>query len=154
MDRTSRSLWSNIDIACPMNYKPGGTGIVTLGVSSSRIKEGDNDKLGRWSYQIFDAKGKRDVMIISIYQCYNPSTSEGLITAHRQQVMQLSAMNRADRNPRKNFKKDLIRLIKQKQTQNPSLVPIIVGDWNEECSGTSTSMELCKEFRLVSIFDK
>ena len=112
MNRTSRSLWSNSDITCPTNYKPGGTGIVARGVSSSRIKEGDNDKLGRWSYQIFDGKGKRDVMIISIYQCCNSSTSEGLITAHKQQVMQLSAMKRKDKNPRNNFKKDPIHLIK------------------------------------------
>jgi len=82
MDNTSKAMWSNSDIACPTNYKPGGTGIVTRGASSSRIKESNNDKFGRWSYQIIDGKEKRDVMIINIYQCCKSSTSEGLITAH------------------------------------------------------------------------
>ena len=33
-------------------------------------------------------------------------------------------------------------------------MPIIIGNWNEECSGTSTLTELCNEFELVSIFNR
>jgi hypothetical protein len=29
-----------------------------------------------------------------------------------------------------------------------------LGDWNEECKGTSASKKLCKEFGLVNIFDR
>ena len=38
--------------------------------------------------------------------------------------------------------------------KNSSLVPIIIGDWNEECKDGSASYKLCRSFGLVSIFDR
>ena len=38
--------------------------------------------------------------------------------------------------------------------RNPSLIPIIIGDWNEECKDGSTSYDLCREFGLVNIFER
>jgi hypothetical protein len=35
---------------------------------------------------------------------------------------------------------------------NNKITPILLGDWNEECKGTSTSQNFCDEFGLVNIF--
>ena len=32
------------------------------------------------------------------------------------------------------------------------MLPILIGDWNEECIGMSNSKQLCDEFGLVNIF--
>ena len=35
---------------------------------------------------------------------------------------------------------------------NEQVLPMLIGDWNEECIGTSMSKKLCDEFSLVNIF--
>ena len=62
-------------------------------------------------------------------------------------------MDRKDTNPTRNFRKDIIALLAKLKEENEELIPIIVGDWNEECKGGSSSKELCNEFGLVNIFD-
>ena len=62
-------------------------------------------------------------------------------------------MDRKDTNPTRNFQKDIIALLAKLKDENDKLIPIIVGDWNKECTGGSTSNQLCNEFGLVNIFD-
>ena len=35
-----------------------------------------------------------------------------------------------------------------------TIVPIILGDWNEECAGTSNAQKLCDQFGLVNIYTR
>ena len=64
----------------------------------------------------------------------------------------LSEQNRIDQDPRTNFRKDLIAFIRSHRDSNLSTVPIIIGDWNEECNDESVAHDLCNEFGLVNIF--
>ena len=154
MDRTSKGVWSSSDVPKIGYFKPGGTSIVTRGKSSSRVKETGTDNLGRWCYQVLDGKGDRDVLLVSIYQSCKTSNKDGILTAHHQQKMLLGEMGRKDIDPRRNFKRDLTQFIKSHLKRNKHMVPMIIGDWNEECKGTSTSMFMCDEFGLVNVFER
>jgi hypothetical protein len=43
-------------------------------------------------------------------------------------------------------------MLPDENSSNNNITPILLGDWNEECKGTSTSQKLCDEFGLVNIF--
>ena len=89
---------------------------------------------------------------MSIYQCCTSKDKNETLPASRQQQILLSQMDWKDTNPTRNFRKDIIALIAKLKDENDELIPIIVGDWNKECTGGSTSNQLCDEFGLVNIF--
>ena len=61
-------------------------------------------------------------------------------------------MDRPTLDPRTNFHTDLKHFIQQQvSTPNKTRTPIILGDWNKECSGTSTSQKLCDSLGLVDV---
>jgi hypothetical protein len=99
--------------------------------------------MGRWTYQVLDGKGGKDILIVSVYQCCKqPKNSKGITAYHQQEIM-LSETNRVDRNPRRNFYRDMKKFLKEimpdENIANNNITPILLGDWNEECKGTSTS---------------
>lgn len=149
----SKTTWGTSKVESDSDFKAGGTGIVTRASCSTRVKKEATDDLGRRTYQILDGKGKRDVLIMSIYQCCTSKNKNETLPASKQQEILLSQMDRKDINPTRNFRKDIIALIAKLKEENDELIPIIVGDWNEECKGGTTSNELCNEFGLVNIFD-
>ena len=69
MDPRGRSKWGSSTMSSATVYKPCGTGIVSFGDHSGRIKEIGNDPYGQWSYQILDGENNIDMLIISVYQC-------------------------------------------------------------------------------------
>ena len=89
------------------DYKPGGTGIVTFGSVSGRIKKAGYDKMGRWTYQVFEGGDDNIAIIFSIYNCCKNPSTRSKKTAYYQQEIMLSEINRTG-NPREYFKKDLI----------------------------------------------
>jgi hypothetical protein len=127
-----------------------------MGKSGGRVKKSGTDKLGRWSYQLLDGQGSRDVLIISVYQCCRqPADPQGMTAYHQQQVL-LSEMDQTDLDPRRNFYQDLKQFIctHTKTNDGTEVTPILIGDWNEKCKGSSTSQKLCNEFGLVDVFDR
>ena len=90
IDSQARSTWSSSKITATRNYKPGGNGIITFGGHAGRIKASGTDPLGRWSYQLLDGKGNREILIMSIYQCCMHSTNKVGIAAYHQQPTHLS----------------------------------------------------------------
>jgi hypothetical protein len=62
----------------------------------------------------------------------------------------LSETNQVDRDPRRNFYRDMEKFLKEimpdENSTNNSITPILLGNWNEESKGTSTSQKLCDEF--------
>ena len=155
MDRTSRSIWGTSLYTTDSEFKPGGTAIISTGKSASRVKKSGTDKLGRWTYQILDGQGNKDVLIISVYQCCKRPTNPNGATSYHQQEVLLSEMDRTDTDPRRNFFHDIKTFIKGiVDKDNVETTPIIIGDWNEECKGTSTSQKLCNEFGLVNVFNR
>jgi hypothetical protein len=154
IDKSSRSIWGTSQLPADSDYKPGGTAIISTGKIAGRVKKNGSDKLGRWTYQLLDGQGDKDILIICVYQCCK-SPTPGKTTAYHQQVVLLSEMNRTDKDPRRNFYRDLKKFMESFLIDEESnVIPFIIGDWNEECKGSSTSKKLCNEFGLVNIFDR
>ena len=65
----SKLMWGTSQAISDSDFKAGETGIVTRASCSTRVKKEATDNLKRWTCQILDGKGKRDVLIMSIYQC-------------------------------------------------------------------------------------
>ena len=132
----SRSTWSSSQVPVATDYKPGGTGIVNFDRTASRVKRQGTDDMGRWAYTLLDGKGDKDVLIMSIYQvCKDPTNPSG-ITAYHQQEMMLGEKDRQDKNPRRNFFRDLRDFLNEILVNSEeTIVLILLGDWNEECVG-------------------
>jgi len=155
MDRSARSTWGTSQLPLDSEYKPGGTAIISTGKTAGRVKQSGSDPLGRWTYQLLDGQGTKDILIVSVYQCCKSPTNPKGSTAYRQQEVLLSEMDRTDRDPRRNFYRDLTKFVKSYTTRKDiAVTPILIGDWNEECKGTSSSQKICNEFGLVNIFDR
>jgi hypothetical protein len=155
MDRSSKAIWGTSLFTTDSKYKPGGTAIISRGKTAGRVKKSGSDKLGRWTYQLLDGQGDKDILIVCVYQCCKRPTNPGGHTAYHQQEVLLSERDSTDRDPRRNFFKDIKDFITKFLSQEDStVIPFILGDWNEECKGTSSSQKLCNEFGLVNIFTR
>ena len=101
----------------------------------------------------FEGADNKVILIMSIYQCCrNPTNPQGKTAYHQQETM-LSERNKTDCDPRRNFYKDMCKFLRkfEKETEQ-KVLPILIGDWNEECMGRSNSKKLCDKFDLVNIF--
>ena len=65
MDRKSRSVWGLSQVIVENDFKPGGTAIISMGKTAGRVKKSGIDKMGRWTYQLLDGKGNKDILIVS-----------------------------------------------------------------------------------------
>ena len=155
IDNHAKAVWGTSQVIVEGEYKPGGTALVTFGKTAGRVKESGTDPMGRWTYQILDGKGDKEILIMNVYQCCKSPTNPTGITAYHQQTIMLSELDKIDTNPRRNFRRDLMQFIKSKINKaNTTVIPIIMGDWNEECKGSSTSQLICNEFGLVDAFQR
>jgi hypothetical protein len=155
MDRSSKAIWGTSLFTTDSKYNPSRTAIVARGKTAGRVKKSGSDKLGRWTYQLLDGQGEKHVLIVSIYQCCKRPANPGGHTAYHQQEVLLSERDSTDRDPRRNFFQDIKQFTKKFISNTESvIVPFIIGDWNEECKGTSTSQKLRNEFGLVNIFNR
>ena len=153
VDPKGTATWSSSTVPSTNSYKPGGTGIVNFNHISGRVKERGSDPLGRWTYVVYDGRGTTELLLISIYQCCKTTGADTGLTAHTQQKLMLSQLNRSNLDPCHNFHKDLSNFIRrQTSLAGISRTPLILGDWNETCTRTSTSQKLCDEFGLVDLW--
>ena len=75
------------------------------------------------------------------------------MTAFHQQQIMLSELDRKDLDPRRNFLRDLKGFLRKRLNDKATIVKqIILGDWNEECTATSNSQQLCDEFGLIDVW--
>ena len=126
---------------------------LTFGKIACRVKEQGADSLGCWSYQMLDGKGTTYILIISIYQCYKNLTNEIGITTYHQQKLMLLELDRNNTDLRRNLLRDLKLFLRKKlNDETRHIKPIILGDWNEECKGTSNSQKHYVKFRMVDIW--
>ena len=131
IDNEAKAIWGSGTIPTESVFKSGGTGIITFGKTAGRVKEQGADELGRWTFQLLDGKGDKDILIVSIYQCCKNPTNKNGITAYHQQRLMLSEMDRQDTDPRRNFLKDLKAFLhKMMDDEEQKVLPIIIGDWN------------------------
>lgn len=156
MNNQSRAVWGTSQVIVENDFKPGGRAIISQGKTGGRVKKSGIDPMGRWTYQLLDGQGEKDILIVSAYQCCKQPTNPVGTTAYHQQEIMLSETNRVDRDPRRNFYRDLKLFLNKHLTEDEdkTVIPILVGDWNEECKGTSNTQKLCDDFGLVNIFER
>jgi exonuclease III len=134
-------------------YKPGGTGLLTIGQLTSRLDANGKggDPLGRWSHMHFRRKNQNPVTVISAYQvCVSPTNQIGN-TAWHQQKRRLIEQGRED-HPRKAFIDDLIDFIRQLQANNHDI--ILGGDFNETLDAPASGLlRLATNTHLVDPWD-
>ena len=65
-------------------------------------------------------------------------------------------MNQDDCDLRRNFYIDMYKFIKnfvkKEKKKDKQVLPMLIGDWNEECIGKYNAKKLCDKFGLVNIF--
>ena len=86
---------------------------------------------------------------MSIYQCCkNPTNPQG-----NQQETILLERNRNDCDLRQNFYNDMCKFLwRFNKKTDKKVLPMLIGDWNEECIGRSDLKKLCDKFGLMNIF--
>ena len=97
------------------------------------IKQGIDD-LGRWSWMALEGADNTVILVMSIYQsCRSPTNPQGKTAYHQQETL-LSERNKTDRDPRRNFYKDMCKFLQkfEKETEQ-TVLPLLIGDCNEEC---------------------
>lgn len=109
IDKSMQLVWSTSKIPIINEYKPGGTGICINGKAASRIEKSHNDEYSRWSYQVLDGKGKKEVLIISVYQCCKFKVPN---TAYQQEMKMHTLDDKKKIDPRKLFYRDITAMIK------------------------------------------
>jgi hypothetical protein len=133
-------------------YKPGGTGILVLGDTASRLEPNGKhgDAMGRWSIIHFRRRNLPPLTVISIYQvCYRPTNAIGNTAFHQQQ----RALNIAGRqiHPRKAFIDDLHKVLETLIAQGNDV--IIGGDFNEAMEDKHSGvLQLTTRHHLVDPF--
>ena len=140
---------SNIDM--DNFWKPGGTGMLSMGVSNGRVKDRGVDpwKMGRWSYNLLSgSEAGKTLLIITGYRVGQRTGLPGPQTAWFQQQTMLLKDNRND-NPYEAFLTDLSKWLRQFQKDNMEL--LICLDANEQWGENSTIAKFADQFNLSNI---
>ena len=149
-DSFAKAVWANSPLPSDTSFQPGGTSIVVFGKLASRVKTTGQDPLGRWSYVILEGKDGKEIIVISVYQSCK-TTNDGINTFHTQQKILLSLQNKTDITPRANFTKDLNAFIQSCKDTNPNIIPIVMGDWNEQYKTGASSYDISQKHHLIEV---
>ena len=92
-----------------------------------------------------------DILIVSIYQCCNnKSKNQKKTVCHQQQTM-LSELDCDAIDPCCSLYNDIVDEINQiKKDSEGETIPLLIGNRNEEYTGTTNAKKLCNEFGLVN----
>jgi exonuclease III len=154
---TAKAYWSRFrlltgstNIQFATWFKPGGTLQISMGHITGRIICSYTDPLGRWVSQTFKGRNGMSLTIISAYQVVNDSPHLGLTTAAAQQRSLLTQMNYSECNPRKAFKQDLRKYLRECISRGDEL--LLTGDFNESIDEHYNGMSrIATEFQLVDL---
>ena len=138
-------------------WKPGGTGILSMGMANGRILERGVDpwKMGRWSYTVLaGSKDGHSLLLVSGYRAGLRTGVPGPKTAWFQQQTMLLKNNRNE-NPHEAFLSDLAQWLNQKKQVNMEILLCLDANeqWGENAAITTftSSLQLCninQEFHL------
>ena len=119
-----------------------------------RIKKSGTYRMRRWCYQVMEGRG-REVLLVNVYQaCKKLTSADGKLTNAQQQRIMLSEENCDNSDPRKQFKKDLIDFIRKYKLKNGNIIPILMGDWNNNRGKRTFAAEAEKKFGLIDAFKR
>ena len=131
--------------------KPGGTITAITNHSVGRAIDTEIDPLGRWSSIILGGKDLRKLIIITAYQVPQRTGSFGETTAYEQQRSLLRQAGKDNPNPRREFIKDLRKLLKKHHQANNHI--ILTGDFNEELGEDPHGItSLVIQFNLIDTY--
>jgi exonuclease III len=147
----SSMIMSSSSIEMINQYKPGGTLTMSRGQITSRLIKSGSDDMGRWTYQTFSGKRSRNVTIITAYQvCDKAISQRGRYTAAAQQESILRQRGESNPNPRKHFRHDLHKFLRQRRQEDEEI--ILTGDFNEALGDETDGIsKLCSDFNLVDL---
>ena len=103
-------------------YKPGGAFIMSVGNTTSQLRDRCQDNWGRWTSQNFQGRAERLVTVISAYQVITDTPAKGTTTAAAQQYSLLKQTNDTTSSPqvacRKTRSQTLYQLVSQISTRD------------------------------------
>ena len=122
-------------------YQPGGTCSIVSGHATGRVHStSKDDPLGRWSIMHLNKSNGSMLSIICCYQVCNQTIDKvGPKTAFAQQWTILRDQGIEHPNPRRQFIKDLDKLLKSLTSQNHSIV--LAGDFNESIGDDPNALD-------------
>ena len=117
--------------------------MITYSCLASKVKQMGSRSHGQMDLSNSQWKSDIELIVISVYQSCTHQGTDGGMMFHTQQWILLAQMDCPSLDPRTNFLTDLKAFLhKHINTPHTNCIPIILGDWNEECSGTSNSQKL------------
>ena len=122
----------------------------STGNITGRLEGQQADHMGRWVTQTMKGQQGKQLTIISAYQPVTDSKHTGQMTVTTQQRNVLIRSQDPVTEPRKAFKRDLRKLLKQLTDQGDEI--LLVGDFNETIDEQFNG--LCKilaDFQLVDL---
>ena len=131
--------------------KPGGTITAVTNNSVGRVIDTETDPLGRWSGIILGGKDQRKILILTAYQVSQRTGAFGETTAYEQQRALLRQAGKENPNPRREFIKDLRKLLKKHYQASNHI--ILTGDFNEELGEDPHGItSLVIQFNLIDTY--
>ena len=131
-------------------YQPGGTCSIITGHATGRFHSSQRDEqLGRWSVMHLNQSDSSVLSIICCYQvCKDTIKTSGPKTAFSQQWSLLQDSGVLNPNPRRQFIKDLDKLLKTLTNSGNSIV--LAGDFNESIGDNHEGLDrLLVKYNLV-----
>ena len=149
--RRSRTLVATTPIDFKNTYKPGGTMIMTMENTTGRIVSQATDKWGRWVSYTYQCANNEHFTVVSAYQVVAMNNTRGSATAAAQQQCLLMQHSDQITNPRKAFRRDLLKFLQQLQCGGNEI--LLLGDFNEPLGSESDGMAfLSAELNLIDLF--
>jgi hypothetical protein len=143
------------DLPSSNNYKPGGTFILASGdICGKILGKSINDPMGRWTQLRIAGRDNLVLNVFCAYQVCKKNVKTAMkkdkFTAIAQQISMLRRDGVNDPNPRKQFRKDLLKCMKKCITDKEEI--LLVGDFNEALGSDHQGMaKIFRELHLVDI---
>ncbi len=131
--------------------KPGGTGILSMGIRNGRVTARGVDPwhMGRWSYNLLEGPNKgHSLLIVSAYRTGQRTGIPGAKTAWAQQAAMLRKANRSEK-PHAAFLTDLLQWLHQYRT--PTMEIFISLDANEQWGDNAAITKFADSLGLYNI---
>ena len=128
------------------NFKMGGSVMVTRGNWAGHIVKQGCEKLGRWTYQVFEGKDGKRITIMNVYRVGKSYNASGNCTIRNQQEKDLLVESGIHQEPREQILIDLKKRIDKLHEKGH--IVIIFGDFNEDVEGGKRIQKFLMESNL------
>ncbi|KAL7525484.1 hypothetical protein ACHAXR_001028, partial [Thalassiosira sp. AJA248-18] len=148
----SHMIFSAAEAVHDQKYQPGGNLMTINGSNAGRVVESDVDKWGRFCWMTLRGGRDEGVLVIEGYRvCHEHRDNPGVFTAYTQQHTGMREAGMKRPNPRKQFLKDVLALIRAKRAMGfrPILMMDANGDYMNEKDPDKNMAAFIREAGLV-----